>query len=188
MGGHDRLLMATSAYRLITARLVAPWALQGEHPRGQVLEIGGGVGAMAHHLLAANPDLEMVVTDLDIDMCQVASRNLDRFGSSVDVEQADANALPFPDDSFDFVLSFLMLHHTGDWQQTLREAIRVLRPGGRLLGFDIVAGAPLHHPERLSRLMRHGQLEGFLPALPVTDIRVRIGLSKALVRFAATKK
>jgi ubiquinone/menaquinone biosynthesis C-methylase UbiE len=187
MGGHERLIMATRAYRFLTARLIAPWALQGTHPHGEVLEIGAGVGAMAHHLLAVTPDLHMGVTDFDPDMCAVAARSLGRYGSRVVVEQADANRLPFADNSFDFVLSFLMLHHTGDWRQTVREATRVLRPGGRLVGFDLLAGAPLHHPERFATLMPRGELENFVPTLPLVDVRVRPGLTKTLVRFVATK-
>ncbi len=187
MGGHERLLMTTWLYRLFTARLIAPWALQGVHPHGEVLEVGGGVGALAQHLLRSSPDLRMVETDFDPEMCSIATRNLSHFGPRASVEQADANHLPFDDERFDFVLSFLMLHHTGDWRQTLREAIRVLRPGGRLVGFDVVAGAPLHHPDRFMTLMKRGELEEFMGTLPVRDIRVRPGLAKTVVRFLATR-
>jgi len=142
---------------------------------------------MAHHLLRTTPDLHMVVTDFDPDMVSTASENLRKFGSRAMVQQADANDLSFADDRFDFVISCLMLHHTGDWQRSLREAIRVLRPGGRLVGFDIVAGAPLHHSRRFATLMRQGQLSEFLTTVPVTQVLVRPGLVKSLVRFVATK-
>jgi ubiquinone/menaquinone biosynthesis C-methylase UbiE len=187
MGGRERRLMATRAYRVM-ARLVAPWALQGTHPHGDVLEIGAGVGAMAHHLLSVTPDIRMIVTDVDADMCSIASRNLRRFGTTVIVQQADANDLPFGDGSLEYVLSFLMLHHTGDWRQTVQDAVRVLRPGGRFVGFDIEAGGPLHHPERFEVLIRRGELDRFLPTLPVTDVRIRSGLARMVVRFVATKK
>ncbi|HUK70043.1 MAG TPA: methyltransferase domain-containing protein, partial [Streptosporangiaceae bacterium] len=118
----------------------------------------------------------MIVTDVDADMCSIASRNLRPFGARVTVQQADANDLPFGDDSVDYVLSFLMLHHTGDCRQTAHETIRVLRPGGRFVGIDIVAGAPLHHPERFEVLMRRGELDRFLPALPVTAFEFGRGL------------
>ena len=67
--------MTTSVYRLFTARLIAPWALQGTRPHGDVLEIGGGVGAMAQRLLRTSPDLRIVETDFDPEMCSIASRN-----------------------------------------------------------------------------------------------------------------
>jgi ubiquinone/menaquinone biosynthesis C-methylase UbiE len=187
MGGHHRLLMGSRAYRLVTARLVAPWVLQGSRPHGDVLEIGAGTGAMAHHLLKATSDLQMVVTDLDAEMCSTASRALGQFGSRVVVEQADAKALPFADDSFDYVLSFLMLHHTGDWQQTLREALRVLRPGGHLVGFDVLGGAFLPHAGHFEMLLQRGELEQFFAMLPVKGQTVRLGLARTVVRFAIKK-
>ena len=188
MGGHHRHLMGTRAYRLVTARLIAPWALQGTHPQGKVLEIGAGVGAMAQHLLTATPDLHMVVTDFDPEMVAMASQSLERFGSRVRAQEADANHLPFADDSFDFVLSFLMLHHTGDWQQTVREAVRVLQPGGSFVGFDLLAGAPLHQPKRFEALLKRGQLREFLPTLPVAEVRVRPGIANMVERFVARKR
>jgi ubiquinone/menaquinone biosynthesis C-methylase UbiE len=188
MGGHHRLVMGSRAYRLVTSRIVAPWALQGSHPHGDVLEIGAGPGAMAHHLLKVTPDLQMVVTDFDAEMCTTASEALERFASRVVVEQADAKSLPFGDESFDYVLSFLMLHHTGDWPQALREAMRVLRPGGQLVGFDILAGAPLHHGRDFEMLLKRGDLEQFFATLPVKAQRVRLGLAGWVVRFVAIKK
>ena len=63
----------------------------------------------------------------------------------------------------------------------------MLRPGGRLVGFDIVPGAPLYHSGRFATLMRQGQLSEFFTTLPVTQALVRPGLVKSLVRFVATK-
>jgi ubiquinone/menaquinone biosynthesis C-methylase UbiE len=187
MGGHERLVMTTGLYRFLTSRLIAPWALQGVQPHGEVLEIGGGVGAMAQHLLRTFPDLQVVETDFDAEMCSAAARTLGPFGTRASVEQADATRLPFDDDRFDFVLTFLMLHHTGDWRQALREAIRVLRPDGRLVGFDVVAGAPLHHSDRFTSLMKSVELNAFMGTLPVSAVCVRPGLAKTVVRFLATK-
>ncbi|MDE3087149.1 MAG: class I SAM-dependent methyltransferase, partial [Acidobacteriota bacterium] len=147
-----------------------------------------GAGAMAHHLVGATPDLRLVVTDVDPEMCAAAAQALEAFASRVTVQEADANSLPFADGSFDFVLSFLMLHHTGDWRRTVREAMRVLRSGGRFVGFDIVAGAPLHHPKRFQTLLRRGELDALLASDPaVARARVRPGLAGAVVRFVATK-
>jgi len=188
MGSHGRRLMASRPYRLLASRLIAPWALQGIRPTGDVLEIGGGVGAMAYHVLSANPGVHMVVTDFDPEMCAVASQTLHRFGTRVDVKEADANDLPFPDESFDFVVSLLMLHHTGSWQQTVSEAIRVLRPGGRLVGFDVSAGAPLHHQERFETLLSVDELADYLKTLQVASFRVRPGMARSMVRFVVTKQ
>jgi ubiquinone/menaquinone biosynthesis C-methylase UbiE len=141
------------------SRLVLPWAAQGERLDGDVLEIGGGSGAMAARLLATRPHVRMTVTDYDTAMVAAARHRLVTFADRATVRQADATQLPFPDDRFDAVLSFIMLHHVIDWEAALGEAIRVLRPGGLLVGYDLVASRParwLHQAEgarhRLTRI------------------------------------
>lgn len=52
---------------------------------------------------------------------------------------ADATGLSFEDESFDYVVSCLMLHHTVEWPTALVEMHRVLKPRGRLLGYDLTA-------------------------------------------------
>jgi SAM-dependent methyltransferase len=64
------------------------------------------------------------VTDYDDAMVAAATRLLARRQERVTVRQADATALPFGDDSFDAVLSVLMLHHVVNWEQALAEAAR----------------------------------------------------------------
>jgi ubiquinone/menaquinone biosynthesis C-methylase UbiE len=49
-------------------------------------------------------------------------------------KEADATRLPFPDSSFDVVLSFIMLQHVIDWEAALKEAARVLISDGKLIG------------------------------------------------------
>jgi len=51
---------------------------------------------------------------------------------SADVREADAESLPFPDASFDFVWSWGVIHHSSDTGRVIAEIARVLRPGGRL--------------------------------------------------------
>uniref|UniRef100_UPI003D8D6080 class I SAM-dependent methyltransferase n=1 Tax=Gordonia sp. B7-2 TaxID=3420932 RepID=UPI003D8D6080 len=100
-----------------------------------VLEIGCGAGLFADRLLADRPDATLTAVDLDPHMVQAAADRLHRFPSA-SVQVADATNLPFADDSFDTVISRLMLHHVIDWDLMLAEIARVLRPGGRVLGYD----------------------------------------------------
>ncbi len=117
-------------------RVVLPWALSGDDLHGDVLEIGGGTGAMAAGVIGRFPDLRLIVTDIDPVMVAAARRRLASL-AQVSVEQADVTALPFADATFDVVTSYLMLHHVVDWRPALTEALRVLRPGGRLVGYDL---------------------------------------------------
>ena len=120
--------LASSPYQLFTRRVIVPWALQGERPAGEGLEVGAGSGAMTAQLLTAFPAIRMVATDYDGDMVRVARQTMAPFGDRAIVEQADAGALPFEAGRFDFVLSAAMLHHVGDWEKALAEIMRVLRP------------------------------------------------------------
>jgi ubiquinone/menaquinone biosynthesis C-methylase UbiE len=170
---------------------VVPWALQGERLDGEVLEIGGGSGAMAARLLPTYPTLRITVTDYDEPMVAAARARLAPFADRAGVQQADATRLPFPDDRFDAVLSFIMLHHVIDWEAALSEALRVLRPGGVLIGYDLVASRLarwLHQAEGARhRLMTLGQLRERLDDLPTETIMLRPGLAGLAMRFRARK-
>jgi ubiquinone/menaquinone biosynthesis C-methylase UbiE len=178
-------------WRAFASRILLPWALQGERLGGDVLEIGGGSGAMAARLLATNAGLRMTVTDYDEAMTAATRARLATSAGRAEVRQADATHLPFPDSRFDAVLSFIMLHHVIDWETALGEAIRVLRPGGVLVGYDLVASRParwLHQAEGTRhRLMAPGQLSGRLAELPVEAVRLRPGLAGLVIRFTARK-
>ncbi|WP_183505647.1 MULTISPECIES: class I SAM-dependent methyltransferase [unclassified Mycolicibacterium] len=102
-----------------------------------VLEIGSGSGAVAEQLAREHPNASVTATDLDPVMVAAATDRL-RGVPNAAVHLADATALPFPDASFDSVVSCLMLHHVIDWETTVREATRVLRPGGVFVGYDLV--------------------------------------------------
>ena len=90
---------------------VLPWACRTVPLDGDVLEIGPGYGVTTRAGL----------------------------GDRVDVHTGDGAALPFPDESFDTVVCFTMLHHVPSPEQQdqlFAEAARVLRPGGVFAGLD----------------------------------------------------
>nr|VTP04316.1 Demethylrebeccamycin-D-glucose O-methyltransferase [Mycobacterium riyadhense] len=180
----------SAPWRVFTRRTVVPWALQGLKPTGKVLEIGAGSGAMAAEILSIYPDIHITVTDFDDTMLAAARRRLAPFGSRATARQADANGLPFGDNTFDTVLSFIMLHHTVTWEQALAEAVRVVRAGGTLIGYDLLSVVPTRILHRLegapTRLIRRGELEPALDQLPLADVRLRH--NPLLVRFSATKR
>jgi SAM-dependent methyltransferase len=184
-------LVTSRPYVLIASRVLLPWVLQGERPAGEGVEIGAGSGAMTAQLLNTFPGLRMVATDYDADMIATAQRALARFGNRASAQRADAADLPFEDGRFDLVLSAAMPHHVVAWATALAEAIRVLRPGGHLVGYDLLEAAPIRllavgHGDHI-RMLRVGQLEAELAKLRVTDIRVRRSVGGLAARFAATK-
>jgi ubiquinone/menaquinone biosynthesis C-methylase UbiE len=187
----EQAFCRSAPWGVVTQRVVVPWALQGIRPRGHVLEIGGGGGAMAAALLAALDDVRLTVTDVDPSMVSAARRRLAPHGDRVRVEEADATALPFADGTFDGVLSFIMLHHVLAWERALAEAVRVLRPGGALIGYDLLDSPPNRLVHRIdgsrNRLMRRDELEQVLRDLPLREHDLRIPRGGLLVRFHAVK-
>jgi ubiquinone/menaquinone biosynthesis C-methylase UbiE len=95
-----------------------------------VLEIGCGTGVHAKLLAAAGARLTAV--DLTPTAVELTKRRLELAGLDADVREADAESLPFADQSFDFVWSWGVVHHSEDTDAVLTEIARVLRPGGRL--------------------------------------------------------
>jgi SAM-dependent methyltransferase len=94
----------------------------------RVLEVGCGQGTVLNHLAARRAaafgvDMSMV----SIERTRAGAREL---GHHVEVAQSDAELLPFPDECFDAVVSFGVLHHTPDTAKAIAEVRRVLRPGG----------------------------------------------------------
>ena len=146
---------------------------------------------MAAELLTRDRPLTMTVTDFDERMVAAASERLAEFGDRVVVRQADAIALPFPDGSFDAVLSWIMLHHTAQWEKALAESVRVLRPGGHVVGYDLVAKAPIRllhrHEGSHSRAMRIAELRAVVRDLPLDQVVLSPGLAGFVVRFLLRK-
>ena len=192
MSGFQAAFCRSAPWRGFARRVVLPWALQGFQPEGEVLEIGAGSGAMAVELLAAHPGLTMTVTDFDLAMVDAARDRLTPFAGRVTARQADATALPFDDGTFDVVLSWVMLHHTVEWEKALAEAVRVVRPGGHIVGYDLLATAPLRYLHRGDeahlRLIRLPELREALRELPIDQAVLTPGLAGTVVRFTLHKK
>lgn len=120
-----------TVYRHIAADIAAT------APRdGTVLDVGTGPGVLLVELARRRTDLTLTGIDLSADMIAAATRNLDRFGFRTTAQVGDVTKLPFPDRSFDLVVSSLSLHHWDEPQAAVPELARVLRPGGRVQIYD----------------------------------------------------
>ncbi|MER7458022.1 class I SAM-dependent methyltransferase [Micromonospora sp. NPDC126480] len=96
----------------------------------RVLDVACGNGNAA--LAAARRFCHVVGVDFVPALLDRARRRADAEGLEVTFQEADAEALPFPDDSFDVVLSTCGAMFAPDQEQTARELLRVCRPGGRI--------------------------------------------------------
>ena len=103
-------------------------------PGQHVLDLGCGTGTLAILAKLAQPGADVVGLDADPDMLKVAKYKSAQMQVPVKFDVGFTNKLPYPDESFDRVLSSIMIHHlkTPDKIQTAQEVYRVLKPGGQL--------------------------------------------------------
>jgi SAM-dependent methyltransferase len=124
--GYDRFLDRTERAGLSALR--ATLLAQAD---GRVLEIGAGTGLNLRHYGAGVSDLTL--TEPEAPMARRLERKLRATGREAHVVRTSAEHLPFEPDSFDVVVSTLVLCTVDDPAAALAEIARVLRPGGRLL-------------------------------------------------------
>jgi ubiquinone/menaquinone biosynthesis C-methylase UbiE len=110
------------------------WVLDQIHlpPTARLLELGCGPGELWRENGAQAPEgWQVTLADLSLGMLQEARQNLGGSRTQFTFAEADAQAIPFPDASFDGVIANHMLYHVPDREKAFAEIRRVLRPGGR---------------------------------------------------------
>jgi SAM-dependent methyltransferase len=114
---------------------ILPGALDGVQLGDDVLEVGPGPGRTTDLLR----EMTVRLTAVELDEALAAALAARLAGTNVEVRQADATDMPFPDGRFSAAVSFIMLHHvpTAQLQDALLvEVARVLRPGATFAGVD----------------------------------------------------
>ena len=169
-------------------------------PEQHILDLGCGTGTFVVHLKKNYPSLTVVGADPDAKALKRAQKKISRAGVSVQLDEAFADELPYRDKSFDRVVSSFMFHHLErpDREQTLREVLRVLKPGGsfHLLDFaahgshglfdrlvDSHAELKENVDERILELMMRA---GFLRPAKIKEGRMFFGLLRTAY-YAGTK-
>jgi SAM-dependent methyltransferase len=111
-------------------------------PNQRVLDLGCGTGTLVVLLKRKYPAAQIVGLDPDPKALQRAKKKVRRAGVSVQLDEGFADQLPYGKGTFDRVLSSFMLHHLEEpeREKTLREVLRVLKPGGSLHLLDFAGG------------------------------------------------
>jgi ubiquinone/menaquinone biosynthesis C-methylase UbiE len=145
--------------------------LAGIEPGQRILDIGCGTGSLLALVAGLHPQVELIGLDPDPKALARARRKCERASIGVRLDLGFSDALPYVDASFDRVLSSFMFHHleAETKRATLREARRVLAPGGalHLLDFGGSAGNEsglLGHLLHAAEPLREN-FDGGIPAL-----------------------
>src|SRR6516162_7008979 len=123
--------------RRLYQRVIADLAVL-RSPSGKVLDVGTGPGTLVRGIARSFPGLQVYGIDLSEDMIRLARAHARReqLTERVHFESCDVAHLPYPDQTFDVVVSTISMHHWSEITQPLRELHRVLRPGGRVWIYD----------------------------------------------------
>jgi SAM-dependent methyltransferase len=156
------------SYRALLTRVVGPLEAASPGPR-KILDVGSGVGWLAYRLALRGHDvaaIDLVTNDFD---GMGLHRHYDRGFTSL---QAEFDRVPFQDGSVDLVIYNASFHYAADYVATLREALRVLAPDGRIVIMDTpiyrdgTSGERMVQERDRSFERRHGfrgvHAEGFL--------------------------
>lgn len=127
--GQEYQRFAEDSYQKIFAlfrRMINP------QPGEKILDMGCGTGAFTHRLKQAFPQNELSGIDISEACIGYAVKSYETISfRSGDVEKTD-----FPDQSFDIIAYFGVLHHFPELSRVVAEARRLLKPGGRIFSFD----------------------------------------------------
>ncbi len=112
--------------------------IAGIEPGQAVADVGCGTGNLSFAVLAAQPDARVTGLDPDGDALRRAARKARRRGVGLTLVRGYADRIPAEDGSLDHVVSSLALHHVDDDGRIAfaRDALRALRPGGRVTVVD----------------------------------------------------
>lgn len=128
---YDVVVRATTRERRFKRLLIGQMRLRAGQ---RILDVATGTGTLAIRIKQSEPAADVTGVDVDTDILARAERKARLAGTVIRFDRARSDELPYPDASFDRVVSSLFFHHLA-WPEkvrTSREVFRVLRPGGEL--------------------------------------------------------
>ncbi|MFC1847033.1 class I SAM-dependent methyltransferase [Chloroflexota bacterium] len=124
-------------FRLL--RMMITNELKKYKPQGILADVGCGPGYLIADMAKSFPSLSIIGVDISEEMEHKAKKNFERagLGEKVNFRRGDIQELPFDNNTLDFVVSTLSLHHWSEPKQAIQEINRVLKPQGQFLVFDL---------------------------------------------------
>lgn len=137
----NQIQLAFRSHWEVFRELIGPLA----STKGKVLEVGCGRGSLSSYF--AQDGWDCTLLDYSPAVLETAKLVFSRNGHKAEYVPGDANALPFPDESFDVTCSIGLLEHFENVGRVMEEQARVLKPGGWFLGYVV--------PERPDNVQRY---------------------------------
>lgn len=125
------------------------------HRGKKLLEVG--VGAGTDHLQWARAGCECYGVDLTDAAIETTRSHLALYGLESNLQRVDAEALPFPDENFDVVYAWGVIHHSEHPERIIAEIRRVLKPGGEFIGMLYGRRSPLAFKEWVKNALLKGR-------------------------------
>ena len=153
---------------------------------GDVLDLGTGTAQIPIELCSREVDCRIMAVDAAIAMLDVARMNVEIAGLTMQIQldRVDAKELPYDDDAFNTVMSNSIVHHIPEPLAVMREAVRVLAPGGWLFFRDLLRP---NSEEELQRLVAEHAGEESDHARQMFADSLRAALSLGEVRQIAAE-
>jgi arsenite methyltransferase len=175
---------ATAAAAQASLGCGVPTAVAELHQGETVLDLGSGAGADV--LISAErvgPTGKAIGLDMTDEMLSLARANATDAGvRNVDFIKGHIEDIPLPDASVDVVISNCVINLSGDKPQVLREAARVLRPGGRFAVSDVIADEDMDEATRADVAQWTGCIAGALTEREFRDALAAAGLDDIEIR------
>lgn len=173
----------------IKGQLIAQMKIGGSQ---KILDVGSGTGTLSLMIKKQHPQLEVFGIDPDPQIIEIARGKAARAGLKIDFCQGFASRLPYPDNSFDGVVSSFVIHHLkqDDKIRAFKETYRVLKPNGELHIADF--GKPHHTLVRaISFVMQNFEevkdnIQGSLPLMMSEAGFVGVEVSKNFMTIFGT--
>jgi len=123
-------------FKLLRRKVIS--TIKKLNPTGTLVDIGCGSGNLIIQIANSFSNLDLIGIDLSEEIITAAINQAEKNGviKKIKFEIGSVEKLPFPDDSIDFIVSTLSLHHWSDPTTSFKEICRVLRKNGTCLVFD----------------------------------------------------
>lgn len=123
-------------FKIIRSRVVS--RIKKFNPQGMLVDVGCGSGRLLIQIAKKIDNIELLGVDVAGDMIEIARSKIEKLSleKEIDLKKGTVENLPLPDDSVDFIVSTLSLHHWLNPIKAYAEFFRILKSGGTLLIFD----------------------------------------------------